>query len=50
MELQEKVSRAIRSLESPERSILKNISQTTEEAGTPLSSYVSWTLDGPSRR
>lgn len=30
---------------------LKDISQTTREAGTPLrSSYASWTLDGPSPR
>ncbi|KAL2523457.1 uncharacterized protein Fot_27380 [Forsythia ovata] len=46
MELHEKVSRAIRSLESPKRSLLKNISPTRRRAGTPLrSSYTSWTLD-----
>lgn len=50
MELHEKVLRAIRSLESSERSIVKDISQTTREAGTPRSSYASWTLDGPSPR
>ncbi|KAI3474850.1 hypothetical protein Pfo_030161 [Paulownia fortunei] len=51
MELHEKVSRAIRSLESPDHNLLRSIPSSRRAAETPMvgsmrSSYASWTSNG----
>ncbi|KAI3452383.1 hypothetical protein Pfo_009048 [Paulownia fortunei] len=55
MELHEKVSRAIRSLESPDHNLLRSIPSSRRAAETPMvgsmrSSYASWTSNGARTR